>query len=83
MAVADRAGMAGADMVAVGMGMTWFGYSLVMYGYCLVRGYDVSFRDCFRTQWPGATTQPPTAGHKLGTITGHVNTSNPGQTLGP
>lgn len=41
-------------MVAVGMGLIWAGYAIGMWGYCLVRGYDVSFRDCFRTYWPGA-----------------------------
>jgi len=28
-------------MVAVAFGLTWLGYSYGLYGYCLVRGYDV------------------------------------------
>lgn len=70
-------------MVAVGVGVILFGYAIGMWGYLLVGDYDVSFRDCFRTQWPGATTVPPSGGHKLGTITGHAQTTNPGQLLGP
>ncbi len=68
-------------MVAVGVGLVWAGYALSMWGYCLVRGYDVSFRDVFRTQWQGAQVVK-TKGHKLGTIYGHVATGNPGQQLG-
>jgi hypothetical protein len=57
----------------------WAGYAVSIWGYCLVRGYDVSFANVFAAQWPGATTVPPAAGHKLGTITGNVETTNPGQ----
>ena len=66
-------------MVAVGMALIWAGYYAGIYGICLIKGYDVSFRDCARTSWPGATTQPPAAGRKLGTITGHASTTNPAQ----
>lgn len=69
-------------MVAIGMALVWGGYAIGIWGYLLVGGYDVSFRDCFRMQWPGATIVPPTGGHKLGTITGHASTTNPGQVLG-
>lgn len=70
-------------MVAIALGMVWGGYALGMWGYCLVRGYDVSFRDCFRAQWPGVQVTP-SPGHKLGTINGPpVSTTNPGQVLGP
>ena len=68
-------------MVALGMGLLFGAYAVGLYGYCLVRGYDVSFRDVFRTQWQGAQVVP-SPGHKLGTIPGHVNTPNPGQQLG-
>lgn len=66
-------------MVAVGLALVWGGYAVGMWGYCLVRGYDVSFADCFRTQWPGVQiTHVP--GHKLGVINGPpVSTANPGQ----
>lgn len=68
-------------MVAVGVGLVFAGYAVGLWGYCLVRGYDVSFRDVFRTQWQGAQVVP-SPGHKLGTIPGHVTTQNPGQVLG-
>lgn len=30
-------------MPAIAMGVIWLGYSLTLWGYCLVRGYDVTF----------------------------------------
>jgi len=65
-------------MVAIGMALVWAGYAVGIWGYCLVRGYDVSFMNVFAAQWPGATTVA-TPGHSLGTITGNVQTTNPGQ----
>lgn len=68
-------------MVAIGMGLLFGAYAVGLYGYCLVRGYDVSFRDLFRMRWPGVQVTP-SPGHKLGTIQGQVSTTNPGQQLG-
>lgn len=51
-------------MVAVGFGLIWAGYAIGIYGYCLVQGYDVSFRQVFRMQWPGITIAPSTLGQK-------------------
>jgi len=39
-------------MAAIGMGVVWVGYTLGLWGYCLVRGYDVSFSRLFSTNWP-------------------------------
>ena len=30
-------------MVAVGMLLTWFGYSVSSWGWCLLQGYDITF----------------------------------------
>jgi len=66
-------------MVAIGMAMVWAGYAVSIWGYCLVRGYDVSFANVFATRWPGVQVTP-SPGHKLGTIAGpSVATQNPGQ----
>jgi hypothetical protein len=66
-------------MVAIGLLLVYAGYSLGMTGYCWVRGYDVSFADVFRPQWPGVQVTP-SPGHKIGTISGPpVSTTNPGQ----
>lgn len=48
--------MEGAHVVAIGMGLVWIGYAVGMYGYCLVRGYDVPFMQVFKATWtaPGA-----------------------------
>ena len=70
--------MEGAGLViALGMVAVWGGYAITMLGYCWVRGYDVSFTDVFRPQWPGVQVLP--SGHKLGTIPGSTETTNPGQ----
>jgi hypothetical protein len=30
-------------VILLGMGMAWGGYAMAFWGYCLVKGYDVSF----------------------------------------
>jgi hypothetical protein len=44
------------DVIAVAMGIVWAGYSVGIWGYCLVRGYDVPFTAVFKTAWPGGGT---------------------------
>lgn len=44
-------------MVAVGVGTLWLGYTVGIWGFCLVRGYDVPFRGLFKTTWPGGGAQ--------------------------
>lgn len=64
-------------MVAIGVGLIFGAYAVGMYGYCLVRGYDVSFRDLFRGSWQGAQSQAPSkAVQQARTITptGQVDT---------
>ena len=41
-------------MVALGVAALWAGYYLTMYGYCLIRGYDVPFTALMHTAWPTA-----------------------------
>jgi hypothetical protein len=47
-------------MVAIGLAAVWAGYAVTLYGYCLVRGYDVPFTALFRATWPAGST--PSAG---------------------
>jgi hypothetical protein len=35
------------------MFMVFAGYAVGLWGYCLVRGYNVTFADVFKTEWPG------------------------------
>ncbi len=49
-------------MVALGVGTLWFGYTITMWGYCLVRSYDVTFPALFKSQWPGAKITYDTPG---------------------
>ena len=48
-------------MVIIGMVLLWSGYSLGLWGYCLVNGYDVSFGSLFHSDWPagGSKTGAP------------------------
>ena len=56
------------------MGLAFGAYSLGLWGYCLIRGYNVPFTSMFAQAWPGAqaAATAPTDGHKLGTITGNA-----------
>jgi hypothetical protein len=40
-------------MIVIGMGMAWVGYTVGIWGYCLVRGYNVKFTDLVKPVWPG------------------------------
>lgn len=51
-------------MMAVALGVAWAGYAVGIWGYCLVRGYDVPFTGLFHATWPAGggssgTTAPP------------------------
>lgn len=40
-------------MIPIGLALGWAGYAVGIWGYCLIRGYDVTFTDIFKTTWPG------------------------------
>jgi hypothetical protein len=44
---------------AFGIGLTWFGYALTSWGYCMLRGYNVKFTDWINPLHPWAGTWPP------------------------
>ena len=47
-------------MFALGLGVLYVGYTVGLYGYILIRGYDVSFLEMFAGPWPptvGASDQ--------------------------
>lgn len=46
-------------MIAIGFGLAWFGYSVALYGYCLVKQYDVSYLDLIKPGGPGVPWPPP------------------------
>ena len=53
-------------MIALAFGFGWLGYSYGLYGWCLIKGYDVRLLDLMNPvnvyQWPqgGPPTIPPT-----------------------
>lgn len=40
-------------MIPIGVGITFAAYTVGIWGYCLVRGYNVKFTQLFATTWPG------------------------------
>lgn len=59
-------------MVALGLGTVWAGYYLFMYGYCLIRGYDVSLPQLMHSTWPGSGTAKTATGAPSGGGAGGV-----------
>lgn len=59
-------------MTGIGMGLMFGAYTLGIWGYCLIRGYNVPFTSMFGQTWPGTqvSTTAPSGGHRLGTING-------------
>lgn len=47
-------------MIPVGVGVVFLAYTTGIWGYCLVRGYNVQFRQLFGATWPGAKAQAST-----------------------
>lgn len=51
-------------MVAFGFGVLWLGYLQAIYGFCLLKGYDIRWRDLANPvhpyQWPASGTAIPT-----------------------
>ena len=40
-------------MIPIGVAVVWLSYTTGVWGYCLVRGYNVQFRQLFSATWPG------------------------------
>ena len=52
-------------MTAAGIVVVWLGYGLASYGWLLVQGYDITFRQWFSpinplTSWPAKGSTPAT-----------------------
>jgi hypothetical protein len=39
-------------MVGVGIGLIWVAYSAILYGYFLIRGYDITPKQLMSSTWP-------------------------------
>ena len=61
-------------MVAIGFALAWAGYTVGMWGYCLVRDYNVTVPDLFKAVWPGSS-----AGSGPGTVSSQVVPTPTGQ----
>lgn len=40
-------------MVALGFALLWIGYTAALYGYILIRGYDIPGMKLFKSNWGG------------------------------
>jgi hypothetical protein len=51
-------------MLFLGMGITWAGYAVMSYGYVLIKGWNITFREWVSPlntyQWPPSGANPPT-----------------------
>lgn len=56
-------------MIALGFGIMWLGYLQGMYGFTLLRGYDIRWRDLASPvhpyQWPASGSPPLIAKGKI------------------
>jgi hypothetical protein len=37
---------------AIGIGLVWIAYAAGLYGYCLMKGYNVSAKELMSPKWP-------------------------------
>lgn len=44
-------------MIPIGLGLAYAGYVIGLYGFILVRGYDVPFTSMFAQTWPGGARE--------------------------
>jgi len=49
------------DVIAFGFGLGWAGYSIALWGYCLVKGYDVTLGQLINpvNRYTGSWPPPP------------------------
>jgi hypothetical protein len=51
-------------MIIFGFGIFWIGYQQTIYGWVLLKGWDIRWRDLANPirpyQWPAPPNQPPT-----------------------
>lgn len=43
-------------MIPIGLGIVFLSYAAGIWGFCLIRGYNVPFMKLFSPQWPGGKT---------------------------
>lgn len=41
-------------MAGIGIALLWAGYTLGLWAFLLIKGYNVSFKQMFSTTWPPA-----------------------------
>lgn len=55
----------GTIMAGLGIALVWLGYSFGLYGYCLLKGYNVTPKQLFSANWPPGTNDAlPSSGVK-------------------
>lgn len=49
-------------MIPIGVGIVFAAYATGIWGYCLVRGYNVKFTQLFAATWPGSQSNSASPG---------------------
>lgn len=64
------------------MALVWGGYTIGLYGYSLVQGYDLPFTALFHATWPGgqAPATVPVSGAQKSPVVATGTTQAPGTT---
>ena len=62
-------------MIAIGFAVVWLGYTAGIWGYCLVRDYNVPFASLLKATWPNVAA----AGTGQGTPTAPAQPTPTGQ----
>lgn len=44
-------------MAAIGIGVLWMSYTIGLYGYCLIRGYNITPKQLLAKNWSAAISQ--------------------------
>lgn len=67
-------------MVALGLGLVWAGYASALYGYMLIRGYNVSPKQIFSIAWPPISPDKSPVAFTIGEGTSNGNPLGAGAT---
>lgn len=68
-------------MAGIGIALVWVSYTFGLYGYCLIKGYNLSFKQLFSTSWPPSGTggsQPGEGDDGKRNVAPGPNTPKPG-----
>lgn len=69
-------------MPAIGIGLVWVAYSAGLWGYCLIRGYNVTPKQLLSPTWPPVPVSATSVGGKAVQAVGTAGAQAAGQAVG-